>query len=493
MKGHDSGPPSPPRPPQSAPELLPVTHNEPVRWRELLDGLQPILLVAGDATLTVAVQIVHRWAVAVPGNGPEPGSGEWWPGVVSLVAAVVGTIGFLAIYRGYRELHRSVFEWGRDVFTAGLWSTLPAAAAARLFHPARPTAIFASVPTGVALALLLILWRVPFARRARRAWQEPPVALVSTRPEVWKERLPAYVRVHPGATPARRFLITPDVPLEERARIVSWALAHRVEVYLVPEAYEIALASSRAVHLDDVLLLKIHPVVLPRELRALKRGIDLLGAAVLGCLSIPLFVLAATLIWLEDRGPVFYRQRRVGRDGRCFELLKFRTMVPDAEKGTGPLLAQQDDPRITRIGQILRNIHIDELPQLWNVLRGEMRLVGPRPERPEIVRDIAGSDRLFRLREGVRPGITGHAQLFGRYDSDPASKLRMDLHYISGWNPVRDVVALLRTIPLLYMPDLLRRLWRRSVRRRPHTASHQGAKGDRGGSVSVGQRPDDRA
>lgn len=464
MKAHD--PRSPSRPPR-APEPPPVTRNEPVRWRELLGGLQGILLVAGDAAVTVAGQFVQCWTAAAEGNGREPAPGEWWPGAMSLAVAVVGTVGFLAIYRGYRELHRSAFAWGRDVLTAGLWSTLAVVAAARFFHPERPIAAFTMVPTGGIVALLLILWRVPFARRARRAWQEPPVDLVSTRPGEWKERLPACVRVHPGTTPARRLLITPDVPLEERARIVSQALAQRMEVYLVPEAYEIAVARSCAVHLEDVLLLKIRPVVLSPELRALKRAIDLLGATVLGCLSIPLCVLAGALIWVEDRGPVFYRQRRVGRDGRSFEVIKFRTMVPDAEKDTGPLLAQPNDPRITRVGRILRTSHMDELPQLWNVLRGEMSLVGPRPERPEIVRDIAGSNPLFRLREGVKPGITGHAQLFGRYDSDPASKLRMDLYHAIGWNPARDVAALLRTIPLLYMPDRLRRFLGRSMGWRP--------------------------
>ena len=162
-----------------------------------------------------------------------------------------------------------------------------------------------------------------------------------------------------------------------------------MQLYLVPDAYEVLMTSSRRTQLNDILLLEIRPLALPVEFRAIKRMIDLLGAVVLFCVFVPLFLVVPLLIWLEDRGPVLYRQQRVGRDGNVFDLIKFRTMVPDAERETGPIWAQEEDPRITRIGRLLRSIRVDELPQLLNVLRGEMSLVGPRPERPELVSEFA--------------------------------------------------------------------------------------------------------
>ena len=135
-------------------------------------------------------------------------------------------------------------------------------------------------------------------------------------------------------------------------------------------------------------------------------------------------------IKLDSPGPVFFRQERMGKDGRIFRIIKFRTMVSDAEKNTGPVLARKHDDRITRAGLILRHFRLDEIPQMLNVLSGHMALVGPRPERPEIYDDIIRKRPEFFRRLDVKPGITGLAQIRGDYHTDPGDKLRYDLLYI---------------------------------------------------------------
>ena len=146
--------------------------------------------------------------------------------------------------------------------------------------------------------------------------------------------------------------------------------------------------------------------------------------------SFPLWILIATAIKLEDGGPVFYSQARVGKEEKCFTILKFRSMISDAEKMTGPILASKKDHRVTRIGRLLRATAMDELPQLWNIFRGDISFVGPRAERPEFVKKYRGEISKYDLRHSVRPGLTGVAQVYGRYDSHPKQKLHYDLLYV---------------------------------------------------------------
>lgn len=161
-----------------------------------------------------------------------------------------------------------------------------------------------------------------------------------------------------------------------------------------------------------------------------KRGLDIVVATFGLFLAIPFAAVVALGILLEDGRPIFYRQTRVGKDGRLFRIVKFRSMVKDAEKHTGPVLASADDPRITRMGAFLRKTAQDELPQLWNILKGEMSFVGPRPERPEFVRKFVETIPGYNLRHSVRPGLAGMAQVYGRYETVASEKLRYDLAYL---------------------------------------------------------------
>ncbi|GAB6876190.1 sugar transferase [Thermaerobacter litoralis] len=264
----------------------------------------------------------------------------------------------------------------------------------------------------------------------------PPV---SRSPE---RRLPAPRT--PGRVP--RVLIGRHVSPAVRRHVLLWALGNGMAVDLIPDPYEVLLAGARWGQLDDMPLLRVGPLAPSPAARLVKRILDVMGSLALLVLFAWAFALIPLLIWLDDRGRVLYRQTRVGLHGRPFTILKFRTMVVDAERTTGPVWARQDDPRVTRIGRMLRSTHLDELPQLVNVLRGEMSLVGPRPERPELAARFAADEPAFRLREAVKPGLTGLAQVEGSYQTLPAVKVLWDLRYVAGWRLVRDIVVLPRTV-----------------------------------------------
>jgi len=179
----------------------------------------------------------------------------------------------------------------------------------------------------------------------------------------------------------------------------------------------------------------------------LMRSLDILGSLVILFISAPIAVLSALLIKITSPGPVLYQQERVGKDGKVFTLYKFRTMVKDAEERVGPILASRDDPRITKVGKLLRTTRLDELPQLFNVLRGDMSLVGPRPERPHFVK-LHKSLRELRLT--VRPGITGLAQVRSFYDLKPKHKIKYDYLYIQQRSLLLNLYTLVKTIPVIF-------------------------------------------
>lgn len=165
-----------------------------------------------------------------------------------------------------------------------------------------------------------------------------------------------------------------------------------------------------------------------------KRPFDFILSLIGIILSLPLWILAGLLIWVEDQGPVFYSQSRVGEDGKIFKIKKFRSMIKDAEKNTGVVLASKDDPRITKVGRFLRATAMDELPQLLSILKGDMSFVGPRPERPKLVSEFSNIIPQYNLRHKGKPGLTGVAQVFGKYNTASRQKLKYDLFYINKQN-----------------------------------------------------------
>ena len=185
----------------------------------------------------------------------------------------------------------------------------------------------------------------------------------------------------------------------------------------------------------------------------MKRAEDLLIATLMLLVFSPIFVLAAVGIKCTDRGPVFYKQERLTKDGKHFMIYKFRTMVVDAEKMSGPVLASEQDPRILPIGKILRATRMDELPQILNILKGEMSLVGPRPERPELAAEIEREIPEFRYRLKVKAGLTGFAQVYGKYNTNSYDKLKLDLMYIRKYSLMLDLKLILMTPKIMFLKE----------------------------------------
>jgi len=221
------------------------------------------------------------------------------------------------------------------------------------------------------------------------------------------------------------------------------------DVLLLPDPFESLVGRMRFRWVRDVPLIEVVNHSEWRIRRPLKRAFDLAAGLVLALLALPVMALVAAAVRTTSRGPVLYRQERVGRGGRRFVLWKFRTMRADAERDTGEVLAQPDDPRLTHLGGTLRSYRLDELPQLWNVLNGTMSLVGPRPERPGFVARYRQAIPGYSERLAVAPGLTGLAQVTGEYLSSPQNKLRYDLAYIANWSLWLDLSILLRTVKIV--------------------------------------------
>jgi len=178
---------------------------------------------------------------------------------------------------------------------------------------------------------------------------------------------------------------------------------------------------------------------------AVKRALDVVVSALGLAVSLPLWVLVGLAIVLENGRPIFYTQSRVGMGGRVFRVVKFRSMIRDAEKYSGPVFAEADDPRITRVGRLLRKTAMDELPQVWNILKGDMSFVGPRPERPEFVWEFASRIPGYAVRHQVRPGLTGMAQVYQHYAAAAEEKLVFDLLYIRRCSLLVDVMLFFKS------------------------------------------------
>ncbi len=235
----------------------------------------------------------------------------------------------------------------------------------------------------------------------------------------------------------------------EMLNIISKCDNSGVTIKIVPDLYQIITGQVRTSSVYGFPLMEITPQLMTEWERKVKRMLDIIVSLVILILSLPISVITAILIKLETPGPVIFKQERVGLNGKVFKIYKFRSMVNDAEKKTGPVWAGKNDPRITKVGKFIRKVRIDEIPQMLNVLKGEMSLVGPRPERPFFVEKFAKEIPLYKRRLLVKPGITGWAQVKHKYDEtieDVKTKLKYDLFYIENMSIRMDLKILFRTV-----------------------------------------------
>ena len=248
-------------------------------------------------------------------------------------------------------------------------------------------------------------------------------------------------------------IVSGAVPDNVKEELVHSSLNEGWEVFVVPGLYEIMISKTVMDQIEDTPVLKVNPTANNPGQFMVKRFMDVVISMVAMFILSPLMLATAMAIKISSRGPILYRQERIGIGGRHFNLYKFRTMYNDAEKDTGPVLATSHDERITRVGRFLRSTRIDEIPQIFNVLRGEMSLVGPRPERPFFVeqyeKDIPG----YTCRHTTEAGITGLAQVMSNYSTSAEDKLRYDIFYTRNRSPLLDLKILLQTMKVILMKD----------------------------------------
>jgi exopolysaccharide biosynthesis polyprenyl glycosylphosphotransferase len=250
--------------------------------------------------------------------------------------------------------------------------------------------------------------------------------------------------------------LTPDIVLVADANIppqhwdplASLCEKELVQLSVIPSYFNILISGLHLETVSGIPILGLTSLPINRMFNKLiKRLIDIAGAIVGLLLSAPLISIFGSLVYLESPGPIFYRQRRVGRNGKRFDILKIRSMRLDAEQNGKVGWSTKEDPRRLRIGSFMRKWNIDELPQFWNVLKGEMSLVGPRPERPELIRNFKHVIPHYNARHMVKPGITGWAQVSGfRGDTDLTERIKHDLYYVEHWNVLFDIRTLLLTL-----------------------------------------------
>ncbi len=244
-----------------------------------------------------------------------------------------------------------------------------------------------------------------------------------------------------------------DVPSEKKNDILKLCFANSKRVYITPKLSDIIIRGAEQIHLFDTPLLVCRNSGLSAESAIIKRIFDFTLALIGLIPALPIMLVTAVCIKLCDGGPVFYTQDRLTIGGRIFKVYKFRSMVVDAEKDGKARLAEENDSRITPVGKVIRMLRIDELPQIFNILKGDMSIVGPRPERPEIAAENEKTMPEFRYRLKVKAGLTGYAQVLGKYNTTPYDKLRLDLMYIEQYSFLLDLKLILMTIKILFLPE----------------------------------------
>ena len=244
-----------------------------------------------------------------------------------------------------------------------------------------------------------------------------------------------------------------DIDVETRNEIMKFCYGKNIRVYIMPHISDVILKGSDMLNLFDTPIFLTREYVLTMDQRFFKRMIDLVCALILAVVTSPIMLVTAILVKAYDGGPVLYKQVRVTKDDKEFKIMKFRSMRVDAEKDGVARLASKNDSRITPIGKFIRKVRIDELPQLFNIIKGDMSFIGPRPERPEIIKQYLEEMPEFAFRTKVKAGLAGYAQVYGKYNTTPYDKLKLDLTYIENYSLWMDIKLMLLTLKILFSAE----------------------------------------
>jgi len=360
----------------------------------------------------------------------------------------------LASFGVYRHRFRSSWNLFRRIVSGLFFGTLFSVAFVYVFRVrwgAFPTSVFA---LAFMINLLLVFKLNQYILRLKKRIKKKVVVVsdsdvddIAGRKTVVKKIGSNEIRKLLGYTDMDAVIICERIQSEKDLSLILYLIQKlRIEVVFDPSIY-VELLSGR-INGDDSFGFLSTFVGGKRDAEEfMMRGLDILGSVLILLVSAPALIVVCLLIEVTSSGSVFYKQQRVGKDGKIFTLYKFRTMVKDAEKGVGPVLAKRNDPRVTKIGKLLRKTRLDEIPQLINVLCGDMSLVGPRPERPHFVKQ---HKVLHELRLAVKPGLTGLAQVRSFYDLKPQHKIKYDYLYIQKRSLLLNIYILAMTIPAIF-------------------------------------------
>ena len=244
-----------------------------------------------------------------------------------------------------------------------------------------------------------------------------------------------------------------DIHSAERNELLKFCYGNNIRVYVMPKIPDVLLMGADQLHLVDTPVLMVREYAMTFSERFIKRSVDIVCALLLTIVTSPVMLFTAIAIKLQDGGPVLYHQKRCTAGMREFEILKFRSMKVNAEADGIARLSTVHDERITRVGHFIRRVRIDELPQLFNILKGDMSFIGPRPERPEIIAEYLETMPEFAYRMRVKAGLAGYAQVYGRYNTTPYDKLKLDLTYIENYSVWLDLKLMLLTLKILLQPE----------------------------------------
>ena len=431
-----------------------------------------LLIAAGDSVTILLAALLSAWRLLSFAEDGGASGGVNWPftilyGVVLLV--------MLFNFDMYTVINRKIY----DVFLSSLISWIAAAAISTVFF------YFASGSGAVRFQIwlfmatsfvLLVVWRVAlnilsqklhghekllviedlhidnaFARKIKYScldWFDSWYTQIDTSDEAAVEAF-----IQGEFSQYDNIFITQSICEPVKKRLISEAISAKKDIYTLPSLYDINMTKFDMVQFDDTPSFRIRPFRLLASQKALKRMFDLVLSAAGLVIAAPFMAIIALVIKLDSPGRVFYTQKRVTQDGKVFSIYKFRTMVSDAEKLSGPVLAAGSDSRITRAGKILRATRLDELPQLINIFLGDMSIVGPRPERPFFVSEYCKTIEDYDKRLAVKAGLTGYAQVYARYDTSASDKLLYDLLYIRQYSFMLDVKIVLMTIRTMFTKE----------------------------------------
>ena len=352
-----------------------------------------------------------------------------------------------------------------DLISAGLIYVGAALYAHRLFNPMRLLAVVAGQ------ILLGVVWSVLSKRRYFSRHRKPRTAVICRDQKEYEQlsqtpyffdkydvvqvitQLPENLHALRTQLEGCEVLFALSIPTAHMHMIAKQCLDMGINGYFAPHLGHIIMAGAQHKANFTVPLLRVERAGGHSEYRFFKRAFDILCSAIGLIVLSPVMLATAIAIHAEDKGPVFYSQIRLTKNGREFQILKFRSMRVNAEKDGVARLAGENDSRITKVGRFIRACRVDELPQLINILRGDMSIVGPRPERPEIARQYEEILPEFSLRLQVKAGLTGVAQVYGRYNTEPYNKLQMDLMYINEMSFLKDLQLILATVKILFMKE----------------------------------------